>query len=102
MADPGGSTGLTSDDVRHIAKLARLALTDEEVERYRQQLSGILDHFQLLNEIDTEGVPPTAQSFEQSNVDRLDEVRPSLSVEDVLLNAPRSEDGYLRVRAVLD
>ncbi len=93
---------LTSDEVRHIAKLARLALTDEEVERYRDQLSGILDHFQVLNEIDTSDVPPTAQSFEQTNVERPDQVRPSLAPSDILLNAPRVEDGYLRVRAVLD
>lgn len=94
--------GLTTDEVRHIAKLARLALSDEEVERYREQLSGILGHFQVLNEIDTTDVPPTAQSFEQANVERPDEVRPSLDPADALLNAPRVEDGYFRVRGVLD
>lgn len=93
---------LTTDEVRHIAKLARIALTDEEIERYRDQLSGILEHFQVLNEIDTSDVPPTAQSFALTNVERPDEVRPSLAPEDVLLNAPRSEDGYLRVRAVME
>ncbi|MEX1022773.1 MAG: Asp-tRNA(Asn)/Glu-tRNA(Gln) amidotransferase subunit GatC [Dehalococcoidia bacterium] len=93
---------LTTDEVRHIARLARIALTDEEVERYREQLSGILDHFQVLNEIDTADVPPSAQSFEQHNVDRPDAVAASLPPEAVLLNAPRSEDGYLRVRAVLE
>ena len=93
---------LTTEEVRHIARLARLALSDEEVERYREQLSGILDHFQVLNDIDTAGVPPTSQSLAQSNVDRADEVHPSLSPEAVLANAPRREDDYLRVRAVLD
>ena len=93
---------LTTDEVRHIARLARIALTDEEVERYREQLSGILDHFQVLNEVDTSDVPPTAQSLDVSNVQRPDEVRPSLPREDVLRNAPRQEDGYLRVRAVLE
>lgn len=93
---------LTTDEVRHIAKLARLALTDDEVERYREQLSGILEHFNVLNEIDTAGVPPTAQSFEQTNVERADEVRPSLDPAQALLNAPRAEDGYFRVRGVLD
>lgn len=93
---------LTTEEVRHIARLARLALSDEEVERYREQLSGILDHFQVLNDIDTSDVPPTAQSLEQSNVTRPDELRPSLPTEAVLANAPRTEDGYLRVRAVLD
>ena len=93
---------LTTDEVRHIARLARLALSDEEVERYREQLSGILDHFQVLNDIDTSDVPPTAQSLDQVNVTREDALRPSLPTEDVLANAPRTEDGYLRVRAVLD
>ena len=93
---------LTNDEVRHIARLARIVLTDEEVERFREQLSGILDHFNVLNEIDTEGVPPTAQSFDLSNVQREDVVRPSLPREEVLRNAPRIEDGYIRVRAVLE
>ncbi len=93
---------LTTDEVRHIARLARIALTDEEIERYREQLSGILDHFQVLNEVDTSDVPPTAQSLDVSNVQRADVVRPSLPREDVLRNAPRQEDGYLRVRAVLE
>ena len=93
---------LTTEEVRHIARLARLALTDEEVERYREQLSGILDHFEVLNDIDTSDVPPTAQSLQQSNVTRPDALRPSLPTEAVLANAPRTEDGYLRVRAVLD
>ena len=92
---------LTSDEVRHIAKLARIALTDEEVERYREQLSGILDHFEVLNDIDTSDVTPTTQSFALTNVERPDEVRSSLAREDALKNAPRSEDGYIRVRAVL-
>jgi len=93
---------LTTEEVRHIARLARLALTDEEVERYREQLSGILDHFEVLNDVDTSDVPPTAQSRDLSNGTRPDELRPSLPTEAVLANAPRSEDGYLRVRAVLE
>lgn len=93
---------LTSDEVRHIARLARVAVSDEEVERLREQLSDILDHFAILNEIDTEGVPPTAQSFAMTNVRREDAVLPSSPRGDVLANAPRQEDGYFRVRAVLD
>ncbi len=93
---------LTSDEVRYIARLARVALSDDEVERLREQLSGILDHFSTLNEIDTEGVPPTAQTFEMTTVERADESRPSEDRDAVLLNAPRSEDGYFRVRAVLE
>ncbi len=93
---------LTSDEVRHIARLARVALSDDEVERLREQLSGILDHFSTLNAIDTEGVPPTAQTFEMTSVQREDESRPSEDRDAVLSNAPRSEDGYFRVRAVLE
>jgi len=93
---------LTTDEVRHIARLARLALTDDEVERYREQLSGILAHCEELSAIDTTDVPPTSQALAQTNVIRADEVHPSLASDDVMANAPRREDGYLRVRAVLD
>jgi len=93
---------LTQDEVRHIARLARLGLSDEEVERFRDQLSTILDHFQGLNAFDTEGVPPTAQSFDLTNVERDDTSRPSAPREEVLANAPRKEGAYFRVRAVLD
>ena len=93
---------LTSEEVRYVARLARVALSDEEVERLREEISDILDHFSMLNEIDTEGVEPTAQTFEMTNVGRDDEARPSRKREEVLANAPRREDGYFRVRAVLE
>lgn len=93
---------LTSDEVLHIARLARVALTPDEVVRYQRELSSILDHCQALAAIDTEGVPPTAQSFEMVNVQRADEPLPSFTLDDVLTNAPRREDGYFRVRAVLE
>ncbi len=93
---------LSADEVRYIAKLARVALTDDEVARLGDQLSNILDNFQMLNEIDTEGVPPTAQSFALHNVARADATRPSFAPDEVLKNAPRREDDYIRVRGVLD
>ena len=93
---------LTADEVRYIAKLARVALTDVEVERLGGELSTILEHFQVLNDIDTADVPPTAQTFDLHNVERADVTRPSFPVEEVLLNAPRREDDYIRVRGVLD
>jgi aspartyl-tRNA(Asn)/glutamyl-tRNA(Gln) amidotransferase subunit C len=93
---------LTADEVRHIARLARLGLSPEEVERFRDQLSTILDHFQGLNAFDTDGVPPTAQSFDLTNVERDDRARPSAARAEVLANAPRTEGAYVRVRAVLD
>ncbi len=93
---------LTTDDVRYIAKLARVALGDDEVEQLRGELSGILDHFAVLNDVDTDGVPPTAQTHGLTSVLRADETEPSLDPAEVLANAPRRDDNYLRVRAVLD
>ena len=93
---------LSTDEVRHIARLARLALADDEVERMREQLSSILEHFEVLSEIDTDGVPPTAQSFALTNVERPDVPGGTIDREEALEGAPRREDGYFRVRAVLD
>lgn len=93
---------LTSDDVLHIARLARIRLSERDVERFTQQLSGILDHFAALAAVDTEGVEPTAHPLPLSNVLRADEVAPSLAPEEVLANAPEREDDYFRVRAVLE
>ncbi len=93
---------LTVEEVRHIAALARVAVSPEEVERLRAELSGILEHFQVLNDIDTSDVPPTTQSLNLHSVQRADEVQPSLPRDEALRNAPRTEDGYIRVRAVLD
>ena len=93
---------LTPEEVQHIALLARLGLTPEELERDRTQLSDILEQFQVLQEVDTEGVLPTGHSMPLENVMRDDEPSASLSKEDVLANAPNREEDYFRVRAVLD
>ncbi|MSQ29987.1 MAG: Asp-tRNA(Asn)/Glu-tRNA(Gln) amidotransferase subunit GatC [Dehalococcoidia bacterium] len=93
---------LTADEVRQIARLARVGLTDAEVEQLREQLSTILEHFDGLNAIDTEGVPPTTQSFDLANVAREDEPRASVTREEALANVPRREGPYIRVRAVLE
>ena len=93
---------LTSDEVRHIAQLARVALSDEEVERLRTELWSILEHCQALNDVDTDDVPPTAQSFSLVNVERADEPAESQPTDQVLANAPRREADYFRVRAVLE
>jgi len=93
---------LTPAEVLHIARLARIALTDADVERFTAQLSGILDHFAALSKVDTEGVEPTAHPLPLSNVMRADVVAPSLSQEEALANAPEREDGFFRVRAVLE
>ena len=93
---------LTPDEVQHITLLARVRLDPEELERYRTQLSAILEHFQVLQEVDTESVSPTGSSVLQESVMRDDEPADSLSREDVLANAPNREDDYFRVRAVLE
>jgi aspartyl-tRNA(Asn)/glutamyl-tRNA(Gln) amidotransferase subunit C len=88
--------------VDHVAALARLGLNDEEKERLRDQLSSVLDHISMLEEVNTDAIPPTAQVIELQSVMRDDEVEPSLPRELVLRNAPRQEDGYFVVQAVLD
>jgi aspartyl-tRNA(Asn)/glutamyl-tRNA(Gln) amidotransferase subunit C len=93
---------LTSEEVLHIARLARIALTGDDVQRFTAQLSGILDHFAALTAVDTEGIEPTAHPLPLSNVMRADLVAPSLSQREALANAPLAEDGYVRVRAVLE
>ena len=93
---------LTPDEVRYIATLARIGLQDDEVERLRSELSAILEHFAVLNDIDTDDVPPTAQSFDTTNVERADVTEPSADRDEVLANAPRRDGNYFRVRAVLD
>lgn len=93
---------LTPEEVLHIARLARISLTDSDVERFTAQLSGILDHFTALSRVDTEGVEPTAHPLPLSNVMRADVVAPSLPQEAALANAPEREDGFFRVRAVLE
>jgi aspartyl-tRNA(Asn)/glutamyl-tRNA(Gln) amidotransferase subunit C len=93
---------LGREEVLHIARLARLGLTDEEIDRFSEQLSHLLEHFEVLQQVDTEGVPPTAQSIALQSVMRDDEVAPSLPVDEILANAPRREGDCFRVRAVLE
>jgi len=93
---------LTPDEVLHIARLARIALSDADVQRLTAQLSGILDHFAALSSVDAGDVEPTAHPLPLSNVMRADEVSPSLPRSEVLANAPEQEEGFFRVRAVLE
>jgi aspartyl-tRNA(Asn)/glutamyl-tRNA(Gln) amidotransferase subunit C len=97
-----GTMALTRDEVLHVAKLARVGVTDDDVTKFQHQLSDILDHFSALNEIDTTDVPPTTQSLPLENVMARDEPVASLPQADVLHNAPEQQDGQLRVRAVLE
>lgn len=93
---------LTDEEVRHIALLARLGISDAEVEKFREQLSNILENMDILQQADTAGLEPTAQSVALENIYREDEAKPSLPVADVLSNAPGQEDSSLRVNAVLE
>lgn len=93
---------LTPEEVRHIATLCRIALDPEEVERYRSQLSHILEQFEVLKELDTADVPPTGHAVALSNVMRGDDPRPSFPKEEVLANAPWREEDFFRVLAVLE
>jgi aspartyl-tRNA(Asn)/glutamyl-tRNA(Gln) amidotransferase subunit C len=93
---------LNREEVLHIARLARVALSDAEVDRLGEQLSNLLEHFEVLQQVDTTDVPPTAQSVVLQSVMRADEVAPSLPAEDALANAPRREGDCFRVRAVLE
>ena len=93
---------LSRDEVLHIAALAKLGVTETDVESLREQLSNILEHFEALQKLDTTQVPPTAQSIALQNVLRQDEIAPSLSSEEVLSNAPQREDDFFKVKIVLE
>lgn len=93
---------LTIEDVKKVAHLARLQLTEEEVRQYQEQLSSVLDYVELLNELDLEDVPPTAHAVARRNVFREDGARPSLPLEDVLFNAPRQARDQFLIQAVLE
>lgn len=88
-------------DIAKVAKLARLALSAEELEEYGAQLVDILEHAERVSALPTEGVPPTAHPLPMTNAFRADEVRQSLDRQEVLDQAPQSEDGYFRVPRIL-
>jgi aspartyl-tRNA(Asn)/glutamyl-tRNA(Gln) amidotransferase subunit C len=88
-------------EVEHIAGLARLELGEDEIESLQRDLSRILEYVDQLNELDTDGVPPTSHVTAQGDVLREDVPRPSLPTADVLANAPNAQEGYFRVHAVL-
>ncbi|MBA7671860.1 Glutamyl-tRNA(Gln) amidotransferase subunit C [subsurface metagenome] len=93
---------LSREEVQHIALLARLGLTETEVDRFREQLSNILENFEVLQQVDTKNIPPTAQSIALQNVTKDDEVAASLPQSQILANAPRKDRDFFRVRAVLE
>jgi aspartyl-tRNA(Asn)/glutamyl-tRNA(Gln) amidotransferase subunit C len=93
---------LSREQVRHIAELAKLGISDDEVDQFSEQLSAILDYAEVLNRLDTSAIPPTAQVIALQNVMRDDAPDSSSLHEEVMSNAPHQEEGHFRVHAVLE
>jgi aspartyl-tRNA(Asn)/glutamyl-tRNA(Gln) amidotransferase subunit C len=93
---------LTREQVAHVARLARLSLTDGELDAYTDQLSRILDHVEMLNQAETTDVPPTYHAIDLKNVFRADEPCPSLDREKVLAQAPIAEAGCFKVPKITE
>jgi aspartyl-tRNA(Asn)/glutamyl-tRNA(Gln) amidotransferase subunit C len=93
---------LSHEEVKRIALLARLGLSDEETEKLRTELSSILENFEVLEEVDTSNVLPTAHVIEMDTVMRDDEAGPSLPQSNIIANAPLEEEGFFRIKAVLE
>ncbi|MEX2255972.1 MAG: Asp-tRNA(Asn)/Glu-tRNA(Gln) amidotransferase subunit GatC [Acidimicrobiia bacterium] len=98
----GARTTITKADVEHVAQLARLELSADEVERLTHELAGILEHADDVAELELDDIPPTAHPLSLVNVVRPDEVRPSLDRDEVLAEAPAAEDGRFRVPRIMD
>ena len=93
---------LTLEEVKHIANLARLELGEDELIRYREQLSAILAYFQQLERLDTESIPPTTSISAGQSYLRDDQICPGLKLEDLLRNAPASEERFFQVPPVFE
>ena len=92
---------ITAADVAHVARLARLAITEEETALFAEQLGAVLDHAADVATLDTAGVAATAHPLPLKNILRADEPRPSLDRDEVLAQAPAAEDGRFRVPRIL-
>lgn len=93
---------ISRDEVEHVAKLARLELSNEEIELFTDQLGVILEHASRVTALDTEDVPPTAHPIEVTNVWREDIAKPTLNRDEVLANAPATEEGKFRVPRIME
>jgi aspartyl-tRNA(Asn)/glutamyl-tRNA(Gln) amidotransferase subunit C len=98
----GGTVALTREEVEHIAELAKLGLSDKEIEAFTEQLSSMLEYATILEQLDTDGISPTATVVRLRNVTRADESGPSLPQDDALANAPSATEGYFHVKAILE
>ncbi|OZI10990.1 Asp-tRNA(Asn)/Glu-tRNA(Gln) amidotransferase GatCAB subunit C [Bacillaceae bacterium SAS-127] len=95
-------TRITEEQVRHVANLARLAVTDEEVEKFTSHLDAIISFAEQLNELDTTDVLPTSHVLDMKNIMRKDEAKPGLPQEEVLKNAPDHQNGQIRVPSIIE
>jgi len=93
---------LSREEVLHISTLCRMSMSDAELKIFQEQISNILENFEILKEVDTTDVPPTAYPIHMENIIREDKTAPCLPQSDILANAPHQEEGYFRVKAVLD
>lgn len=95
-------SNISMDEVKRIADLARLAVTEEEVEKFKEHLDAITTYAEQLNDVDTEGVEPTTHALDLENVMRKDEPQQWTTQEEVLKNAPDHKDGHFRVPSILE
>lgn len=93
---------ITIEQIQHIAKLARLEITEDEATSYHTQLSAILDFFQSLQEIDTENIPPATGGLDIHNVLRSDETKPGLNIDEVLQNTANIEENQFKVPPIFE
>ena len=93
---------LSLKDVQHVAKLARVAITEDEQKLYQGQLERILDYVGTLKSVNTDGVPPTAHPLESSNVSRDDKAQPFLDIPALFKNAPETEAAFYKVKKVIE
>jgi aspartyl-tRNA(Asn)/glutamyl-tRNA(Gln) amidotransferase subunit C len=93
---------LSYEQVRHIAWLARLGLSEEEEEKFSHQLSNILENFEILSQVNTTNVPPATHTISLQNVFRKDEVSASYPQAEILSNAPKQEENCFKVQAILE
>jgi aspartyl-tRNA(Asn)/glutamyl-tRNA(Gln) amidotransferase subunit C len=92
---------ITINDVEHIAKLAKLEFTDAEKEKFTHQMNSILEYMEQLNSLDTSNVEPLSHVIELSNVFRADEMKPGVSTEEALKNAPEKNEQFFKVPKVI-
>jgi aspartyl-tRNA(Asn)/glutamyl-tRNA(Gln) amidotransferase subunit C len=93
---------ISEEEVKHVANLARLAVTEEEVKKFQQNLDAIITYAEQLNEIDTENIEPTSHVLDMKNVMREDVPAKGLPREEVLKNAPEHQDGQIKVPSIIE